>query len=57
MFNKQNGYGGELSLVANEVKKKKKTYAVQKKKRERLVVIGIRGCLKSLNIHSEISYL
>ena len=43
MFNKQNGYEGELSLVANEVKKKKKTYAVQKKKRGRLVVIGIRG--------------
>ena len=44
MFNKQNGYEGELSLVANEVKKKKKTYAVQKKKkRARLVVIGIRG--------------
>ena len=33
MFNKQNGYEGELSLVANEVKKKKKTYAVQKKKK------------------------
>ena len=32
VFNKQNGYEGELSLVANEVKKKKKTYAVQKKK-------------------------
>ena len=42
VFNKQNGYEGELSLVANEVKKKK-TYAVQKKKRARLVVIGIRG--------------
>ena len=34
MFNKQNGYEGELSLVANEVKKKKKTYAVQKKKKK-----------------------
>ena len=36
MFNKQNGYGGELSLVANEVKKKKKTYAVQKKKKGKI---------------------
>ena len=51
MFNKQNGYEGELSLVANEVKKKKKTYAVQKKKRARLVVIGIRGW-KETAIHA-----
>ena len=36
MFNKQNGYEGELSLVANEVKKKKKTYAVQKKKKGKI---------------------
>ena len=51
MFNKQNGYEGELSLVANEVKKKKKSYAVQKKKRARLVVIGIRGW-KETAIHA-----
>ena len=50
MFNKQNGYGGELSLAANEVKKKK-TYAVQQKKRARLVVIGIRGW-KETAIHA-----
>ena len=39
---KKNAYEGELSLVANEVKrKKKKSYAVQKK--VRLVVMGVRG--------------
>ena len=39
---KKNAYEGELSLVANQVKKKKKkSYAVQKK--VRLVVMGVRG--------------
>ena len=38
--NKKNAYEGELSLVANQVKKKKKkkSYAVQK-----MVVMGVRG--------------
>ena len=38
---KKNAYEGELSLVANQVKRKKKSYAVQKK--VRLVVMGVRG--------------
>ena len=41
--NKKNAYEGELSLVANQVKKKKKkkSYAVQKK--VKLFVMGVRG--------------
>ena len=40
MFNNKNAYEGELTLVANQVKKKKKkkSYAVQK-----MVVMGVRG--------------
>ena len=43
MFNNKNAYEGELTLVANQVKKKKKkkSYAVQKK--IRLVMTGVRG--------------
>ena len=36
--NKKIAYEGELSLVANQVKKKEKSYAVQK-----IVVMGVRG--------------
>ena len=40
--NKKNAYEGELSLVANQVKKKKKkSYVVQKK--VKLFVMGVRS--------------
>ena len=43
VFDNKNAYEGELTLVANQVKKKKKkkSYAVQKK--IRLVMMGVRG--------------
>ena len=43
MFHNKNAYEGELTLVANQVKKKKKkkSYAVQKK--VKLVVMGVRS--------------